>query len=172
MAAEYSAVTFADGSLEVIQANIRKFEFEGIVAKRLDSLYQPGETPGTWLKQKLQRSEDFVMGGYISGVHGVDEILVGKREGKSLHFVASVKNGSVPASRRQVFEAVRKLKIGKCPFSNLPEKKGPHAMDREKMKNVQWLRPKIICEIAFNEWTVHRNLRHSRFLRLHSRVDL
>ena len=51
----------------------------------------------------------------------------------------------------------------------LPEKKGTHAMDREKMEQVHWLKPKVVAEIAFNERTAKGHLRHSKFVRL--RVD-
>jgi bifunctional non-homologous end joining protein LigD len=55
---------------------------------------------------------------------------------------------------------------------NLPEKKRPHAMDREKMETVRWVKPKIVCEIAFNEWTPSGHLRHSKFLRLRESGDM
>jgi bifunctional non-homologous end joining protein LigD len=161
-----------NGTLSRITATIREFGFEGIVAKRRDSVYRPGEEPGTWVKKKLQRSEDFIIGGYIPGVHGVDQLVVGVCKGSVLHFVDSVKNGFVPTTRRKVKEAIEKLLTSNCPFVNLPEKKRPHAMDREKMRNVRWVKPKIICEIAFNEWTPSGHLRHSKFLRLRETRDV
>jgi bifunctional non-homologous end joining protein LigD len=159
------------GPLPEITARIREYEFEGIVAKRADSIYQPGEEPGTWVKKKLQRSEDFLVGGFIPGAHGVDQLVVGMRKNGQLHFVDSVKNGFVPTTRRKVQEAIEKLVTAECPFVNLPEKKRPHAMDREKMRTVKWVRPKIMAEIAFNEWTPSEHLRHSRFLRLREPRD-
>jgi len=159
------------GSLEKITQRIREFQFEGIVAKNLHSPYKPGEEPGTWQKLKLQRSEDFIVGGYIPGPNGVDQLVVGiRRDGKVL-FVESVKNGFVPTTRRQLRDAIEPLHISECPFSNLPEKKRPHAMDREKMGKVRWVNPKLFCEIAFNEWTPNLHLRHSKFLRLRTESD-
>jgi DNA ligase D-like protein (predicted ligase) len=160
------------GTLTAITAQIRKFEFEGIVAKRLDSLYLPGDEPGTWVKKKMQRSEDFVVGGFIPGSHGVDQLVVGVRKGDELHFVDSVKNGFVPTTRRKVQEAIEKLITPDCPFVNLPEKKRPHAMDKEKMQTVRWVKPKVVAEIAFNEWTPSGHLRHSKFLRLREPKDM
>ena len=160
------------GSLTAITGQIRKFQFEGIVAKRTDSLYRPGDEPGTWVKMKMQRSEDFIVGGFIPGGHGVDQLVVGVRKEGALHFVDSVKNGFVPTTRRKVLEAIEKLVTSECPFVNLPEKKRPHAMDLEKMKTVRWVRPKIVCEIAFNEWTPSGHLRHSKFLRLREPMDV
>lgn len=161
-----------EGDLDEIEAKIRHFQFEGIVAKQKASVYRPGDAPGMWVKHKMQRSEDFVVGGYIPGAHGVDQLVVGIWEADRLLFVESVKNGFVPTTRRQVKEAIENLEIADCPFSNLPEKKRPHAMDREKMATVRWVKPKVVCEIAFNEWTPNRHLRHSQFLRLRGKMDL
>jgi DNA ligase D-like protein (predicted ligase) len=151
---------------------VREFEFEGAIAKRVDSLYEPGKASGAWLKYKTQRSDDFIVGGYVPGDHGLDELIIGRLEGRQLLFVDSVRNGFRPATRRQVFEVLKLLHVDECPFVNLPEKKGVHRMDREKMREVQWVEPKLIAEVAFNEMTPHGHLRHSKFLRLRLGFDL
>lgn len=161
-----------DGELAHILKTIRQFGFEGVVAKRLDSIYVPGEAPGTWLKHKVQQSEDFVVGGFIATGRCVDEILVGRRDGERLIFVESVSAGFVPASRRAAFAALSPLAGSTCPFVNLPEKKGPHRMTREKMKGVTWVTPAIVAEIAFNETTSSGHLRHAKFLRLREASDI
>jgi bifunctional non-homologous end joining protein LigD len=112
------------------------------------------------------------VGGFIPGANGVDQLVVGVRKKGQFYFVDSVKNGFVPTTRRKVREAIEKLVVPECPFVNLPEKKRPHAMDREKMRTVKWLKPKVIAEIAFNEWTPSAHLRHSKFLRLREPRDL
>jgi ATP-dependent DNA ligase len=66
-------------------------------------------------------------------------------------------------TRQKVFDAIKGREIEKCPFMNLPEKKGPHRMDREKMATVRWLRLRIVAEIAFNERTNAGHPRHSKF---------
>jgi ATP-dependent DNA ligase len=66
---------------------------------------------------------------------------------------------------------IEKLHISECPFNNLPEKKGRFAMDREKMRRVRWVKPKIRCEVAFSEWTENGHLRHSKFVRLRAKWD-
>ena len=159
------------GDAKTVTEQVRQFEFEGVVAKRLDSIYTPGETPGTWQKHKTQRSEDFLIGGYIPGSNGVDAIVVGEKRGRDFYFVESIKNGFVPATRARVFEAIKGDEIERCPFVNLPEKKGPYPMDREKMKSVRWMKPAIVCEVAFNERTNQGHLRHSKFLRLREQDD-
>jgi ATP-dependent DNA ligase len=143
-----------------------------VVAKRLDSFYLPGKTSDTWQKQKTQRSDDFLVGGYVPGRYGVEELVVGEKREGDLFFVASIKNGFVPSTCQKVFDAIKGKEIEKNPFVNLPEKKGAHRMDREKMATVRWLRPRIVAEIAFNERTQAGHLRHSKFLRLRDPADL
>lgn len=159
-----------EAALPDVIATVKELAFEGVVAKRIDSPYVSGERPGTWQKHKLQTSDDFLVGGYISGGSGVDEIAVGIKEGKGLFYVEAVKNGFVPATRKLVRLALEPLQTDRCPFSNLPERKGAHRMDREKMARVVWVRPKIVVEVAFNEWTPSRHLRHARFMRLRDDV--
>src|ERR1041385_5129985 len=103
-----------------------------IVAKKKDSAYVSGER-GDWLKLKFQKSDDFVIGGYI-GLGSVDELIVGQYRDGKLMFVEAVKAGFNPTRRRDVFNEIKHLKTDQCPFVNLPEKKAPHAMDREKMR--------------------------------------
>jgi len=125
------------GGARDVLAHVKEFEFEGVVAKRLDSFYVPGKTSDNWQKQKTQRSEDFLVGGYVAGSYGVEELIVGEIRNGDLCFVGSIKNGFVPSTRQKVFDAVKGKEINKCPFVNLPEKKGPHRMDREKMKTLR-----------------------------------
>jgi DNA ligase D-like protein (predicted ligase) len=155
-----------------VLAHVKEFEFEGVVAKRLDSIYVPGRTSQKWQKQKTQKSDDFLVGGYIPGRYGVEQLVVGESRGGDFYFVDSVKNGFVPSTRQRVFEAIKGKEMNKCPFVNLPEKKGRYRMDREKMATVRWLQPRIVAEIAFNERTPGEHLRHSKFLRLRDPADV
>jgi bifunctional non-homologous end joining protein LigD len=159
------------GDAKTVVQNIAAFEFEGVVAKRRDSVYIPGKAPGTWQKHKTQESDDFLIGGYIPGSEGIDQLVVGEKRGKEFFYVEAIKNGFVPATRERVFEAIKDLEIEKCPFVNLPETKGAHRMDREKMNKTRWVKPRVVCEIAFNERTRSGHLRHSRFLRLRDDFD-
>ena len=69
------------GDSKLVTEHVRQFEFEGVIAKRIDSIYAPGQTPGTWQKQKTQRTDDFLIGGYIPGSNGVDELVIGEKRG-------------------------------------------------------------------------------------------
>jgi bifunctional non-homologous end joining protein LigD len=139
---------------------------EGIVAKRRDSIYEPGKRSGAWLKYKINRSQAFVVGGYTPG-NPFDALIVGCYKDADLHFVGKVRNGFVPHLRREVFKQLAPFETTTCPFANLPEKKRTQwALTREEMKNCRWLRPALVAEIEFTEWTPDGHLRHASFVRL------
>src|SRR5258706_8998886 len=104
---------------EMIRA-AKELQLEGLIAKRKGSLYEPGRRTGAWLKYKLNRSQEFVIGGYTPG-NPFDALIVGYHEGKVLKFAAKVRNGFVPHVRREVFQKFKNLTTDKCPFANLPE---------------------------------------------------
>ena len=81
----------------------RDQELEGVVAKRKDSRYELGKRSGAWAKYRLNSGQELVIGGYIPGARGVDIIVVRYYRGEDLLYVARVRNGFLPASRRQVF---------------------------------------------------------------------
>jgi bifunctional non-homologous end joining protein LigD len=139
---------------------------EGIVAKCVDSRYEAGERSGAWLKYKTNKSRELVVGGYKPNSPSFDYLLVGYYEGKNLIFTGKIKNGFTPALRRQVAEHFRNLKTLTCPFANLPEPRNARrgeAITAEVMKQIQWLRPKLVAQIEFTQWTKANHLRHSRF---------
>jgi ATP-dependent DNA ligase len=95
---------------------VREQGLEGIIGKRKDSAYEPGKRSGAWIKYRVNRGQELVIGGYVPGTHGLDSIIVGYYRGDDLIYVARVRNGFVPASRRQMFEKLRLLVIPECPF--------------------------------------------------------
>jgi bifunctional non-homologous end joining protein LigD len=100
---------------------VRKLGLEGVVGKRIGSIYEPGERSGAWIKLRTNMEQEFVIGGYIPGGRGFDALLVGVYENKQLNFVAKVKNGFVPRIRDELFPALQPLQTVRCPFKNLPE---------------------------------------------------
>src|SRR5467141_2363408 len=106
---------------EDLLSEVRAQELEGIIGKRKDSLYQPGKRSGSWIKYRVNRGQEFVIGGYFPGPHGFDSLIVGYYDGDNLVYVARTRNGFVPASRRQVFSKLKHLVTPSCPFVNLPE---------------------------------------------------
>jgi ATP-dependent DNA ligase len=136
------------------------------VAKRKISLYEPGKRSGAWLKYRINRGQEFVIGGYTPG-HPFDALIVGYYEGDKLYYVAKIRNGFVPQVRREVYRKFKGLEIDTCPFANLPEKKRTMwALTKQEMENCQWLKPELVAQIEFTEWTPDGHLRHSKFVGL------
>lgn len=157
-----------------ILAAVQKLGLEGVVGKRSGSLYEPGERSGAWIKQRTNREQEFVIGGYVPGAHGFDSLIVGVYERKSLIFVAKVRNGFVPRIREEIFPALKKLPAKACPFTNLPEKKATRwgeALTAEKMKECRWIKPALVCKVAFVEWTDGGKLRHCSFVAMRGDKD-
>src|SRR5229473_5458645 len=155
-------------------AAVRQQQLEGVIGKHKDSLYQPGKRTGAWIKYRVNRGQEFVIGGYIPGPHGLDSLIVGYYRGEDLIYVARVRNGFVPASRRQVFEKIRHLASPTVPFVNLPDthkSRWGDELTAEKMKECVWLRPETVAQIEFLEWTEADRLRHSRFAGLRDDKD-
>jgi bifunctional non-homologous end joining protein LigD len=156
------------GATELLAA-VREQHLESIVGKRRDSLYEPGKRSGAWIKHRVNLGQEFVIGGYFPGPHGIDSLIVGYYDGNRLMYVARTRNGFVPASRRRVFEKLRPLVTHEWPFANLPETRRSQwgdALDAAKMTKAVWLRPEAVAQIEFLEWTDADRLRHSKFVGL------
>jgi ATP-dependent DNA ligase len=138
---------------QIIEA-VRKLGLEGVVGKRIDSAYEPGERSGAWIKCRTNMEQEFVIGGYIPGTRGFDALLVGVYEKKQLIFVAKVKDGFVPRIRDEIFPLLKALQTVHCPFANLPEKRASRwgeSLTAEKMEQCRWVKPKLVCQVAFVE---------------------
>ena len=150
---------------------VKEFGFEGIVAKRKDSLYESGKRTGAWVKYKVNRGQEFVIGGYTPG-NPIDAIIVGYYDNGKLLYAAKVRNGFVPQVRREVAAMLKGLETDSCPFANLPERKRTQwALTKEEMKNCVWLKPELVAQIEFTEWTPDGHLRHSKFVGLREDRD-
>jgi ATP-dependent DNA ligase len=92
-------------------AAVREQRLEGIVGKRRDSVYRPGKRSGAWIKHRVNRGQEFVIGAYFPVPHGIDSQIVGYYDGDRLMYVARTRNGFVAASRREVFSKLKQLAI-------------------------------------------------------------
>jgi DNA ligase D-like protein (predicted ligase) len=152
----------------VIEA-VRSLGLEGVIAKRKDSRYVPGVRGDAWVKLKLDRQQELVIGGYRPGPHGIDALLVGYYDGRQLRFAGKVRAGFTPHIRAEVFARLKPLHAARCPFADLPNSKTSHwggGVTPEQMKDMQWVKPKLVAQIRFVEWTVDHHLRHAAFLGL------
>jgi bifunctional non-homologous end joining protein LigD len=162
------SVVFASSPRKLIAA-AKNAGLEGVIAKRADSKYESGERSGAWLKYKTNKGQELVIGGYKPGSVIFEYLLAGYYEGKDLIFIAKVKNGFTPALRRTVAQSFKGLETIRCPFANLPEPQNARrgeAVTAEVMKRIKWLRPKLVAQIEYTEWTTGNHLRHSKFIAL------
>jgi bifunctional non-homologous end joining protein LigD len=152
-----------------IVAAVRKQGLEGVIAKRRDSLYEPGRRSGVWVKMRINKGQELVIGGYVPAPKNFDSIIVGYYERNDLVYVARVRAGFVPALRAKVFERFHKLEIKTCPFSNLPQRekgKWGQGLTADKMAECRWLKPQLVAQIEYADWTDVNHLRHSKFIAL------
>ncbi len=158
-----------DASLSDLIRAVREQGLEGIVAKRLDSAYEPGQRSGAWRKMRVNRSQDFVIGGYTVGRRHFDALIFGYWQGDRLMYGARTRSGFTPSVREQLHQRFRGLETPDCPFANLPEAgtgRWSEGLTAAKMKGCRWLKPVLVAQFEFVEWTPDRHLRHSRFLGL------
>jgi len=81
---------------------VRHQGLEGIIGKQKDSLYASGKRSGAWIKYRVNRGQELVIGGFVLGARGPDSIIVGYYKGGVPIYVARVRNGFVPAARREL----------------------------------------------------------------------
>jgi DNA ligase D-like protein (predicted ligase) len=164
---------FEASAADMLKA-VRHQGLEGIIGKQKDSLYESAKRSGAWIKYRVNRGQELVIGGFVPGARGLDSIIVGYYLGGALIYVARVRNGFVQASRRQLFDKLRTLVIPERPFVNLPETHGSRwseGLNAEDMKKCVWVRPNLVAQIEFLEWTESDHLRHSKFVGLREDKD-
>ncbi len=139
--------------------------FEGVVGKRKDSKYEAGRRSGAWLKVKATNSADFVVGGYTRGKGARAELgalLLGYWEGDKLRYASHVGSGFDDGSLQRTCERLDVLRTARSPFAEKPaDLNGPAV----------WVKPEIVAEVKFQDWTDDGHLRAPVFLRLRDDVD-
>jgi bifunctional non-homologous end joining protein LigD len=143
----------------------RKNSIEGLIAKRVSSIYEPDRRSGSWLKIKTVLEQEFVIGGY-TGPKGSREyfgaLLIGYYEGAHLVFASKVGTGFNTESLHSLYQRFQKLTTAVCPFVNLPTT-GKNGLSRAEMRRCTWLLPVLVCQVRFTEWTSDGGLRHPVF---------
>jgi DNA ligase D-like protein (predicted ligase) len=157
------------GAAAKIEREVRRLGLEGIVAKRSDSVYQPGKRSTTWVKVKFEQRQEFVIGGFTEDGDWVDALVIGYYEGRRLMAAGKVRAGLTPVTRRALRASLLPLRTSECPFANLPDSRSSHWGDgitAEDMDTIVWVKPRLVAEIAFTEGTRDGHLRHARFVGL------
>ena len=118
---------------------------------------------------RINQGQEFVIGGYTIGGRAFDALVCGYYEGKDLIYVAWTRNGFTPHLREELMNKFRGLEIANSPFANLPEARSGRwgqGLTAAKMKDCRWLKPVLVGQFEFVEWTPDNHLRHSRFVDL------
>ena len=145
-----------DGTGEEAMEHSRQQGWEGVVAKRKDSVYLPGKRSGAWVKSKNWRTQEVVIGGWRRGQggrsSGIGSLLVGIPEPGGLRYVGRVGTGFTEKALDALAATLKPMERKTSPFDeDLP------AAER---KDAVWVTPKLVGEVRFGEWTGTQRLRH------------
>jgi bifunctional non-homologous end joining protein LigD len=144
-----------EGDLQAALETGRLLQLEGVVAKRRNSMYQPGRRTHTWLKIKLHRAQEVVIGGWRPGQGrrsgGVGSLLMGVPTEAGLHYVGRVGSGFNDRQLDEIQVMLEKLSRKTPPFVDVP---------REDARDAHWVKPSLVGEVTYGELTEPGRLRH------------
>ncbi len=145
-----------DGDGPEALAYSRKRKWEGLVAKKWDSTYQPGRRSSAWIKDKNWNTQEAVIGGWRKGEggrsSGIGALLLGIPEGDGLRFIGRVGTGFTEKDLLALKSILAPLHTGTSPFSP--------ALPRAETKDVTYVRPELVGEVRYGEMTSDGRLRH------------
>lgn len=158
-----------DGDPEELLAEVRKNRLEGLIGKRVDSIYEPGRRSPSWIKLKVSLEQEFVVGGYTEPKGSrswFGSVLVGYYDRDKLRFAARVGTGFDTRTLKDLYGKFQKFRTDRCPFANVPAPPGVEGLTRAEMRRSTWLKPHFVAQVRFTEWTKDVGLRHPVFLGL------
>lgn len=134
----------------------KKNNLEGIIAKKVSAPYQ-GRRSEDWLKIKCYKRQEFILAGYTTSDKNelISAILLGYYKGEELNYIGKVGTGLDEKQKQELFKQFEKIHTNTCPFKSQP-----------KIRNVKWLKPKLVAEIQFAEITKDNLLRQPSFIGL------
>jgi bifunctional non-homologous end joining protein LigD len=134
-----------------------RFGLEGVVSKRRDSAYRPGARTGDWQKSKCRHQQEFVIAGYTDPAGsrvGFGALVLGVQGDGGLHYAGKVGTGFDDKLLRDLAAQLHRLEIKKPVLGEVPP---PVA------NNAHWVKPQLVAEVAFAEWTREGLIRHASF---------
>jgi bifunctional non-homologous end joining protein LigD len=147
---------FADGAATL--AASEDLAIEGVVAKRLSSVYRPGVRSPDWVKVKHELTGDFIIGGWRPGRRDLGALLVGSPGSGGLVYRGRVGGGISAANERDLLTRLAALRESRSPFvAPLP---------REDVRGASYTRPELVVEVRYGNLTPDGKLRFPRFIRL------
>lgn len=152
----FSVPPALDGPAEAALALTRDRHWEGIIAKKADSVYLPGKRVQTWIKIKHITDQEVVIVGWRTGngrrAGGIGALLVAVPQDDGLRFVGRVGTGFSDSALDEMLATLRPLEQRACPVT------GP--MPRAETIGVHWVSPELVGEVGYSEWTPEGSLRH------------
>lgn len=145
----------------------RKQGLEGIIAKRLNSPYVPGDRTRDWLKVKAVMREEMIICGYTRNEGSTSlfsSLVLGAYKGKELIFQGQVGTGFSRKTQAEIMRKLKPLLRKKCPFAEVPDLTSTGRWGRRKVDFVEWAKPVLVCQVQFLERTPSGDLRHQSFL--------
>ena len=146
-----------EGDGKKMLSEARRQGWEGIIAKRTDSRYEPGNRSRNWLKLKIEFRQEFVVGGFTdprnSRAH-IGALLLGYFDKDRFIYVGHTGGGFTQKGLEEMYRRLKPLERKTSPFEETPK-------TNEK---AHWVKPEIVVEVKFNEWTADRRLRQPIFL--------
>src|SRR4029077_13531812 len=157
------------GTPKRIAEEIRRLRLEGVIAKRSDSLYVPGERSDAWVKVKFSPQQEFVVGGFKPDASNFESLVVGYYGAdKKLRYAAKLRAGFTPHMKAEVFRRIANSATTRCPFVDLPNSTGRsrwgEGITDEDMLKLKWVKPRGVVEGAVVEGTRGGLLRHPKFV--------
>ena len=148
-------------------AAAKKMGLEGIIAKRAESPYRPGDRGRDWLQIKMQHRQEVVIGGYTKNEDSpklFSALLIGVYEKDKLHYIGKVGTGFNQRLQQEMMKKFKPLIVRRCPFTNVPNVNEPSRF-RPNPPHAEafWLKPKLLCEVSFAEMTPDGSMRHPSF---------
>lgn len=158
--------SFAVSASEFLEA-AEKMHLEGMLAKRTNSPYNPGERSFDWQKVKIQKRHEVVIGGYTKNENSpkpFSSLLVGVYENDVLQYTGKIGTGFSDKTQKEMMAQFKPLVTSKSPFTfepaiNKPSRFRPNPPHAKAV----WLSPKLVCEVSYTEITADGVMRHSSF---------
>ena len=133
-----------------------QYGLPGVVAKRTDSVYQPGHRSRCWVQTALRRTQEVVIGGWVPARHGpagmLGALLVGVPTDAGLRYAGQVSLGLTDAARRELRDRLTGLEQRRSPFTD--------PVPAEIARRASWVVPELLGEVSYRRWTAHGRLGH------------
>ena len=140
----------------------KKEQWEGVVGKDIHSYYISGKRTDRWLKFKLQNSQEAIICGYTAPEGSrkyFGSLVLGIKPGEKIQYIGNCGTGFNEASIKELYEKVHPLETDEKPFEEKISRRN----------KITWVKPQLVCEVWYTEWTPDKHLRHPVFKGL--RID-